>query len=150
MIGYLDLALWGSRQIVQDGTFRGRTMLSVFAELPRKGVRLGVGGKVHSAERCGELMDEGSDVVLIARAGILERDFPRLVAKNHRHESPRTPVPAQFLRPGGLSERMIDHMRGRRTSSSVAPRELFRGVPVGRRHEVSVGPLRGRAPRRGR
>ncbi|NKK72791.1 NADH:flavin oxidoreductase [Rhizobium leguminosarum bv. viciae] len=112
LIDYLDLALWDSAQIVGTGTFRGKTMLSVFTSLPRGGVRVGTAGKIMSARRCAELLDEGCDFVLIGRAGILERDFPLRVKANPLHESPRLPVTAQFLREGGLSERFIDHMRG--------------------------------------
>jgi 2,4-dienoyl-CoA reductase-like NADH-dependent reductase (Old Yellow Enzyme family) len=112
LIDYLDLALWDSAQIVGTGSFRGKTMLSVFTDLPRGGVRVGTAGKIMSAQRCAELLDEGCDFVLIGRAGILERDFPLRVKENPRHESPTLPVTAEFLRQGGLSERFIDHMRG--------------------------------------
>lgn len=111
LIDYLDLALWDSEQIVGAGTFRGKTMLSVFTEIPRGGVRLGAAGKIRDARRCAELLEEGCDFVLIGRAGILERDFPLRVKADPRHESPRLPVTAQFLRDGGLSERFINHMR---------------------------------------
>lgn len=112
LIDYLDLALWDSAQIVGTGTFRGKTMLSVFTEIPRRGVRVGTAGKIMSAQRCAELLEEGCDFVLIGRAGILERDFPTRVMANPLHASPRLPVAAQFLRDGGLSERFINHMRG--------------------------------------
>jgi len=112
LIDYLDLALWDSAQIVGTGTFRGKTMLSVFTSLPRHGVRIGTAGKIMSAQRCAELLEEGCDFVLIGRAGILERDFPLRVQANPNHESPRLPVTAQFLRDGGLSEPFITHMRG--------------------------------------
>ena len=115
MIDYLDLALWDSAQIVQEGSFRGKTMLSVFTELPRKGVRLGVAGKIMTAQRAGELLGEGADFVLIARAGILQRDFPLQVEANPFYESPKTPVPAEYLRQRGLSERFINHLRGWQT-----------------------------------
>lgn len=115
LIDYLDLALWDSAQIVRDGTFKGKTMLSVFTELPRKGVRLGTAGKIMSAKRAGELLDEGCDFVLIARAAILQRDFPLQVKANPVYESPELPVKADFLRQGGLSERFIDTMRGWQT-----------------------------------
>jgi 2,4-dienoyl-CoA reductase-like NADH-dependent reductase (Old Yellow Enzyme family) len=112
MIDYLDLALWDSAQIVQDGSFRGSTMLSVFTSIPRRGVRVGVAGKIMSAQRCAQLLDQGCDFVLIARAGILQRDFPLQVKANPFYDSVPTPVPAQHLRSGGLSERFITHMRG--------------------------------------
>lgn len=115
LIDYLDLALWDSAQLVREGTFQGKTMLSVFTELPRKGVRLGAAGKIMSAQRAGELLDEGCDFVLIARAGILQRDFPLQVQANPMYDSPPLPVTADFLREGGLSERFIETMRGWQT-----------------------------------
>ncbi|MBT2622276.1 NADH:flavin oxidoreductase [Chryseobacterium sp. ISL-6] len=115
LIDYLDLALWDSTQIVRDGTYQGKTILSVFTELSRKNVRLGAAGKIMSAQRAGELLDEGCDFVLIARAGILQRDFPLQVQANPVYDSPKLPVPAEYLRQGGLSERFIDTMRGWQT-----------------------------------
>lgn len=112
LIDYLDLALWDSAQIVREGDFKGRRMLEVFTELPRRRVRLGVAGKIMSATRAAQLLEEGSDFVLIGRAGILQRDFPLQVQANPRYDSPALPVTAQYLRSGGLSERFINHMRG--------------------------------------
>lgn len=115
LIDYLDLALWDSAQVVREGVFRGKTMLSVFTDLPRKGVRVGTAGKIMSAQRARQLLDEGCDFVLIGRASILQRDFPLRVKANPAFESPHMPVPAGYLRAGGLSERFIDHMRGWQT-----------------------------------
>jgi len=112
LVDYLDLALWDSAHIVQDGTFQGQTMLSVFTSIPRKGVRLGVAGKIMSARRAAQVLDEGCDFVLVGRASILQRDFPLQVRANPEFESPKLPVTAQFLRDGGLSERFVRHMRG--------------------------------------
>ena len=82
LIDYLDLALWDSAQIVQQGSLQGRTMLSVFTGLPRRGVRVGAAGRIMSARRAAELLDEGCDFVLVGRAGILQRDFPLRVMEN--------------------------------------------------------------------
>lgn len=112
LIDYLDLALWDTSQIVQEGAFQGKTMLSVFTDLPRKGVRVGAAGKVMSAERAGRLLDEGCDFAVIGRAGILQRDFPRQVEADPLYESPKLPVTAQHLRAGGLSERFINYVQG--------------------------------------
>ncbi|MGW1564463.1 hypothetical protein ACWCQ1_49765 [Streptomyces sp. NPDC002144] len=51
----------------------------MFADLSRKGVRLGTVGRIQSAGRATRLLDEGCDFVLIGRAAILERNFPVLV-----------------------------------------------------------------------
>ncbi|NQX56826.1 NADH:flavin oxidoreductase [Pedobacter panaciterrae] len=115
LIDYLDLALWDSAQVVRDGTAKGKTLLSVFTEIPRKGVRLGAAGKIYSGQRAAELLEEGCDFVLIARAGILQRDFPLQVKANPMYESPAMPVTAEYLREGGLSDRFIETMRGWQT-----------------------------------
>ena len=115
MIDYLDLALWDSAQLGRDGAYKGKTMLSVFTEIPRKGVRLGTAGKIMSAQRAAALLEEGCDFVLIARAGILQRDFPLQVKANPMYDSPALPVTADYLRQGGLSERFIETMRGWQT-----------------------------------
>jgi 2,4-dienoyl-CoA reductase-like NADH-dependent reductase (Old Yellow Enzyme family) len=112
LIDYLDLALWDSTQVVGEGAFRGRTLLSVFTDLPRKGVRVGAAGKIMSAQRAGQLLDEGCDFVLIGRAGILQRDFPRQVKADPQYDSAKLPVTAQHLRTGGLSERFINYVSG--------------------------------------
>lgn len=104
--------MWDSAQIVQEGDFKGLRMLSVFTELPRKRVRLGAAGKIMGAQRAAQLLEEGCDFVLIGRAGILQRDFPLQVQANPLYDSPATPVTAEYLRAGGLSERFIRHMRG--------------------------------------
>ncbi|ALM86848.1 NADH:flavin oxidoreductase [Bordetella sp. N] len=112
LIDYLDLALWDSAQVVQAGAYAGRKMLSVFTKIPRKGVRVGAAGKIMSARRAAQLLEEGCDFVLIGRAGILRPDFPLQVKADPCYDSPRLPVTAQFLRASGLSERFINHMRG--------------------------------------
>ncbi|KAA5536325.1 NADH:flavin oxidoreductase [Taibaiella lutea] len=115
LIDYLDLALWDSAQTVREGTYQGKTMLSIFTGLPRKGVRLGAAGKIMSAQRAATLLEEGCDFVLIARAGILQRDFPLKVKANPMFDSTTLPVTAEYLRRGGLSERFIHTMRGWQT-----------------------------------
>ncbi|SEW27474.1 NADH:flavin oxidoreductase [Chitinophaga arvensicola] len=115
LIDYLDLALWDAAQVVREGTYQGKTLLSIFTGLPRKGVRLGAAGKIMSARRAAELLEEGCDFVLIARAGILQRDFPLQVKANPLFDSAQLPVTAEYLRQGGLSERFINTMRGWQT-----------------------------------
>lgn len=110
LIDYLDLALWDSAQIVQEGTFKGQAMLSIFTNLRRRGVRVGTAGRVMSAQRAAQLLEEGCDFVLIGRAGILKTDFPRQVRANPQYESPQLPVTAEYLRTCGLSERFFNYM----------------------------------------
>ncbi|WP_394428714.1 hypothetical protein [Streptomyces sp. SGAir0957] len=53
--------------------------------------------------------------MLIGRAGILQRDFPRRVRADPLYESAKLPVTAQYLRAGGLSERFINYVKGWQT-----------------------------------
>ena len=68
LIDYLDLALWDSAQIVREGAFQGQKMLSVFANIPRKRVRLGVAGEIMITRRAAKPREEGSDFVLVGWA----------------------------------------------------------------------------------
>ncbi|MBS7541789.1 NADH:flavin oxidoreductase [Ancylobacter oerskovii] len=110
-IDYFDLALWDSRQAAPEGSYRDRSMLSAFTGLPRHGVRLGVAGKIRDVARCAELLQEGCDFVLIARAAILCPDFPLRARANPAYVSPTLPVSAAHLREMGLSLPFIDYMR---------------------------------------
>ena len=53
LIDYLDLALWDSAQLVREGSFKGKTMLSVLQSFQEKGVRPGCSRKnyEHTAGR---------------------------------------------------------------------------------------------------
>ncbi|MFK0382349.1 NADH:flavin oxidoreductase [Agrobacterium sp. NPDC090273] len=110
-IDYLDLALWDSKQRMTDLTGRDRTTLSLFTELSRNGVKVGSAGKIMSAKRAGELVDEGCDFVVIGRAAILHADFPHRVRDNPEYVSPTLPVTKQFLEGEGLSPPFIEYMR---------------------------------------
>lgn len=110
-IDYLDLALWDSRQVLQDGNNKGRRTLSLFTKLDRRRVRLGTAGKIMSASHAGELLDEGCDFVLIGRAAILHADFPQRAAQDAAYASPPLPVTEAFLRSEGISPPFINYMR---------------------------------------
>jgi len=109
MIDYLDLALWDSRKRADDVASRP-TVLSLFAQLPRHGVRLGVAGKIMSGGRALELLEEGCDFILIGRAAILEPDFVSRVRNQPDHASPALPVSRAFLEANGLSAPFIDYL----------------------------------------
>ena len=75
LIDYLDLALWDCAQIVLEGAFQGQTMLSVFANIPRKRVRLGVAGEIMITRRAAKPREEGSDFVLVGWQGSCSGTF---------------------------------------------------------------------------
>ncbi len=117
-IDYLDMSLWDYTIEPQDEAFKGRTLMSVFTELPRGDVRLGVAGKIMGARDALNVIEQGCDYALIGRAAILRHDFPERVRRDANYESPAIPVTAQYLRDEGLGAAFIAYMS---TWGYVAP-----------------------------
>jgi 2,4-dienoyl-CoA reductase-like NADH-dependent reductase (Old Yellow Enzyme family) len=111
-IDYLDMAPWDVAKEADDEEFRGRTLLSVFTDLPRGRVRLGASGKVMGAEQAAGVLETGCDFVMIGRAAILHHDFPERVRSDHAYRSPPLPVTEDYLRQEGLSSAFIAYMKG--------------------------------------
>ena len=111
-IDYLDMSLWDVAKEPVEEEFQGRTLMSYFTELPRGKVRLGVAGKIMSAEQAAAVLDAGCDFVLIGRAAILRHDFPDRVRSDPAYRSPPLPVSAQHLRDEGLGAPFITYMSG--------------------------------------
>lgn len=111
VIDYLDLSLWDAAKEPEEEEFKGRTLLSVFAELPRGSVRLGAAGKLLSAHAAAAAIEGGCDFVLIGRGAILRHDFPERVRADADYESPALPVTAEHLRAEGIGEPFMDYLR---------------------------------------
>ena len=56
-------------------------------------------------------MDEGLDLVVIGRAGILHHDFPRRVLADTGFEPIQRPVSVDYLIGEGLSPAFVKYMR---------------------------------------
>jgi 2,4-dienoyl-CoA reductase-like NADH-dependent reductase (Old Yellow Enzyme family) len=91
-IDYLDIAPWDVWKEGEDEEFVGRTLLTIFTDLPRGRVRIGASGKVMSAEKAVGVLEADCDFVLIGRAAILHFDFPERVRFDHAYRSPDLPV----------------------------------------------------------
>lgn len=109
-IDYLDMSLWDVTKEPNEEAFQGRTLMSYFTELPRGHVRLGVAGKVMSAEQAAAVLEAGCDYVLIGRGAILRHDFPERVRRDPAYQSPTLPVTMQHLLSEGLSPAFIKYM----------------------------------------
>lgn len=97
VIDYLDLSLWDVTKEPEDERFKGRTLLSLFTELPRGKVRLGAAGKVMSGPDANLVIESGCDFASIGRAAILRHNFPERVRKEASFESPNLPVSKAHL-----------------------------------------------------
>lgn len=111
LIDYLDMSLWDVAKEPVEPEHQGQTLMSYFTELPRGQVRLGVAGKVMTAEQAHNVIEAGCDFVLIGRAAILRHDFPERIRRDSAYQSPATPVSPGHLAAEGLSAAFITYMR---------------------------------------
>ncbi|MEP0707669.1 MAG: NADH:flavin oxidoreductase [Parvibaculum sp.] len=110
-IDFLDMSLWDVKKEPVEEEFHGRSLMSVFTELPRGQVRLGAAGKIASAADAAWVIEAGCDFAVIGRAAILRHDFPRRVLADPSYVSPPLPVTEQHLRDEGLSPAFVTYMR---------------------------------------
>jgi len=111
-VDYLDMSLWDVMKEPVDDSLKGRSLMSYFTELDRRDTRLGVAGKVYSAEAARACLAAGVDFVLLGRAAILHHDFPQRVAADEQFEVVPLPVTAQYLKNEGLGDAFIGYMKG--------------------------------------
>jgi 2,4-dienoyl-CoA reductase-like NADH-dependent reductase (Old Yellow Enzyme family) len=109
-IDLLDMSLWDVFKEPEEEEFRGRTLLSYFAELDRGGVRLGAAGKIKSGRDAARCIEAGADLAVVGRAAILHHDFPDRVRADPDFEAVGLPVTADYLRGEGLGEAFIKYM----------------------------------------
>lgn len=109
-IDYLDMSLWDVEKEPNEIEFQGRTLMSYFTDIPRDDVKLGVAGKIMTAESAQSVLDAGCDFVLIGRGAILRHDFPHRVRADSSYQSPQLPVSAEHLAAEGLGPAFIKYM----------------------------------------
>ncbi len=111
-IDFLDMSLWDVKKEPVEEEYQGRSLMSYFTELDRGAVKLGVAGKITTAETAQFCMDAGVDFVMIGRAAILHHDFPKKVADNTGFTSTDLPVSSAYLANEGLGKDFITYMSG--------------------------------------
>jgi len=109
-IDYLDLSLWDYAKEPNEDAFKGRTLMSYFAELPRGQVRVGCAGKVMTPNDARACLERGMDYVLLGRAAILHHDWPLRLAADPAFTPVKTPVSAEHLRAEGLGPSFVKYM----------------------------------------
>jgi len=109
-IDFLDMSLWNVFKEPEEAPFKGRSLLSYFAELPRGDVRLGVAGKIRTPEDAEAAMRSGIDWIMLGRAAILHHDFPNRYAADRHFQPIKNPVTCDYLASEGLSEKFIGYM----------------------------------------
>jgi 2,4-dienoyl-CoA reductase-like NADH-dependent reductase (Old Yellow Enzyme family) len=109
-VDFIDMSLWDLFKPGIDAGYENTRLVDVFAEIERGSTRLGVAGKLYSAEDCRRALDAGVDMVVIGRGAVLHHDFPLQVEKDGNFVVRTLPVPRAVLREEGLSEAFIGYM----------------------------------------
>ena len=111
-LDYLDMSLWNCVKVPEDPDFASKPLIDWFAAIPRGNTRLGVAGKLITADDVQRALATGVDFVLLGRAAILHHNFPHLMQANPDFASVEPPVSRDYLRVEGLSESFVDYMAG--------------------------------------
>lgn len=106
LVDYVDMSLWDAFATVGDG---GSLLIDQFTRLPRGAVRLGVAGKIRTAEQARWCVEHGADFVDLGRAAIVHHDFPRR-AVDADFAMAQLPVTREHLRTERVGEDFIDYL----------------------------------------
>jgi 2,4-dienoyl-CoA reductase-like NADH-dependent reductase (Old Yellow Enzyme family) len=111
-LDYLDMSLWDTFKAPMEAEFADRPLIDWFTDLPRGETRLGVAGKLMTAEACRRALEHGADFAILGRAAILHHDFPRLAAADPGFASVSLPVTRAWLRDEHLGPAFVAYMSG--------------------------------------
>lgn len=109
-LDFLDLSLWDCAKEPEEPELRGRRLISWFMDLDRRGVRLGVAGKLHDPADVERVLSEGADFAILGRVAILHHDYPNRLAADPGFTPLRPPVTRAHLAREGLSEPFVRYM----------------------------------------
>lgn len=111
-LDYVDMSLWDVFKPPVEAEFAAKPLIDWFTDLPRGTTRLGVAGKLMSAENCRDALAHGADFAILGRAAILHHDFPERVAADANFRSVSLPVTRDYLKAQKLGPAFIDYMAG--------------------------------------
>ena len=109
-LDYLDMSLWDCFKEPIDQGFKGKSLIDWFTELPRANCRLGVAGKLTTAEKAQAAIDNGADFVLIGRGAILHHNWPKLALADAGFAATPLPVTRAYLASEYLGPAFVNYM----------------------------------------
>jgi len=109
-LDYLDMSLWDTFKAPVEQAFAHKPLIDWFVDLPRGETRLGVAGKLMSADDVRRALDHGADFALLGRAAILHHDFPKKVQADADFRSIALPVTREHLVAEGLGPTFVTYM----------------------------------------
>ncbi len=112
VIDYLDMSLWDVAKEPKEEQWQGRSLRSYFLELDRGNTRLGIAGRIATADLARQCIDEGFDYIALGRAAILHHDFPKRCTEQRDFAARAFPVTREYLRSEGVGDRFADYLAG--------------------------------------
>ncbi len=109
-LDYLDMSLWDTFKAPVEQDFAHKPLIDWFVDLPRGATRLGVAGKLMTADDVRRALDHGADFTLLGRAAILHHDFPKKVEADPAFASIALPVTRAHLLAEGLGPTFVTYM----------------------------------------
>lgn len=112
-VDFLDMSLWDVFKQPEETQYQGRTLMSYFTELDRRNTRLGVAGKIRTPQEAEATIAAGADWIMLGRAAMLQHDFPNRYRADPSFKPVEMPVPRQYLKDEGISEKFQAYIEGR-------------------------------------
>ncbi|WP_435198192.1 NADH:flavin oxidoreductase [Janibacter sp. GS2] len=106
LVDYVDMSLWDAFATVGEGE---DLLIDQFTRLPRGRTRLGVAGRIRTAEQAQWCLQQGADFVDLGRAAIVHHDFPGR-ATDPAFAMADLPVTREHLRGERVGEDFIDYL----------------------------------------
>lgn len=111
-VDLIDMSLWDvDRRLTEEG-FEGRSLTEIFAELPRREVRLGVAGKIHDPADVQRVLDAGVDIAVLGRVAIMHHNYPQLMEGGNGFVPRRPPTRPEVLVAEGVSPSFVTYLSG--------------------------------------
>ncbi|MBA4086031.1 MAG: NADH:flavin oxidoreductase [Kytococcus sp.] len=107
LVDYLDMSLWDAFMTVDE---EGSLLIDAFVGLGRGGTRLGVAGRIRSAQQARWCMSKGADFVDLGRAAIVHHDFPTRAGADSTFAMAPLPVTREHLHAERVSETFVEYL----------------------------------------
>lgn len=107
LVDYLDMSLWDAFMTVDE---EGSLLIDAFVGLERGGTRLGVAGRIRSAQQARWCLSKGADFVDLGRAAIVHHDFPTRAAGDSTFAMAPLPVTREHLHAERVGETFVEYL----------------------------------------
>jgi len=111
-VDLIDMSLWDVNRMTDEPGFDDRTLMEIFASIPRGDVRLGVAGKIHTPADVQRVVEHGVDIAVLGRVAILHHDYPQRMHDDAGFEPRRAPVSREVLLSEGVSPTFVEYLAG--------------------------------------